>query len=126
MNLDFVIQTRYPADFAVAAGVARAWVIATPRESQFLSYGLPGDFIDRLGDAATAFEATFSAPVTAVDNRVAATAKIGESIRREMIALRICDAVMKNHYAGNTGKLAAWLSASHVEHDPKKLAPPTP
>jgi hypothetical protein len=108
---------------------ARAWVIAAgPRETNMVSYGLPADFIDTLGDSATSFEASFSAPTTAVDNRVAATASLGESIRRGMIALRICDAVMKNHYAANTGKLAAWLSASHVERDPKKPTPtpPTP
>lgn len=114
------------------------------REASFISYGLAKDLRDQLhdsadnfeaimpnvasalGDAANSFEATFSAPVTAVDNRVAATAEIGESIRRGMIALRICDAVMKNLYAANTGKLAAWLSASHVERDPKKPTPPTP
>jgi len=57
---------------------------------------------------------------------IGATAEIGESIRRGMIALRICDAVMQNIYAGNTGKLAAWNSASHVERDPQKAKPPTP
>jgi hypothetical protein len=54
-------------------------------------------------------------------------AKVGESIRRAMIALRITDAVMQNHYASNPGKLAAWRSASHVERDPVKAKPdPTP
>jgi hypothetical protein len=58
---------------------------------------------------------------------VAATAERGESIRRAMIALRITDAVMTNHYATNAGKLAAWRSASHVERDPVKAKPdPTP
>jgi hypothetical protein len=107
---------------------ARAWILAAgPREAAFIEYGLSGDFIDRLTDAANAFEATFTAPVTAIDNRVAATAEIGESIRRGMIALRITDAVMKNIYAALPGKLAAWLSASHIERDPQKAKPtPTP
>jgi hypothetical protein len=44
-----------------------------------------------------------------------------------MIALRITDACMRNLYANNPGKLAAWLSASHVERDPVKAKPvPTP
>ena len=63
---------------------------------------------------------------TGVDQRVAATAQIGESIRRGMIALRILDAVMQNLYAAFPGKLAAWQSASHVERPAKKKAPPTP
>ena len=61
--------------------------------------------------------------VSAVDERVATTALIGESIRRGMIALRILDAVMRNIYATQPGKLAAWLSASHVERAPKKKVP---
>lgn len=35
--------------------------------------------------------------------------------RKGLAALRICDAVIRNIYANNSGKLAAWLSASHVE-----------
>lgn len=35
--------------------------------------------------------------------------------RKGIAALRVCDAVIRNIYAGNPGKLAAWLSASHVE-----------
>jgi hypothetical protein len=69
------------------------------------------------------FSNVASFATTAVDERVAATALIGESIRRGMISLRICDAVMRNNYFDQPGKLAAWLSASHVERAPKKAAP---
>lgn len=60
---------------------------------------------------------------TANIDHVAATAQIGASVRRSMIALRIAEAVMKNKYADDVGKLAAWLSASHIERAPKKKAP---
>ena len=103
---------------------ARAWVIASvPFEADFIAYGLPADFRKNLTDAADAFENSIPATTSAVDARVAATAQIGESIRRAMIALRILDPVMKNIYAGNIGKLAAWLSASHIEKAPKKKTP---
>jgi hypothetical protein len=36
------------------------------------------------------------------------------------------DAIVQNKYADNPGKLAAWISASHVEKAPKKKATPTP
>ena len=52
--------------------------------------------------------------------RVAATAEIGESIRRGMVARRILDGVVRNVFASDVGKLAAWASASHVERAPKK------
>lgn len=49
-----------------------------------------------------------------------ATAEIGESIRRGMVARRILDGVVRNVFASDVGKLAAWASASHVERAPKK------
>jgi len=57
---------------------------------------------------------------------VEATAKTGESIRLGMVAVRILDGVVKNKYANDVGKLAAWTSASHVEKAPQKKKPPTP
>lgn len=106
---------------------SRAWVIAAvPYTSDFIAYGLPTHFITALGNAADAFENSMPATTTATDERVAATAEIGASSRRSMIALRILDAVMRNKYAGDAGKLAAWLSASHIEKAPKSKAPPTP
>jgi hypothetical protein len=42
-----------------------------------------------------------------------------------MIKVRILDGIVRNVYANNPGKLAAWLSASHVEKAPKKKATPT-
>jgi hypothetical protein len=43
-----------------------------------------------------------------------------------MVAQRILDGIVKNKYGNNIGKLAAWLSASHIEKAPKKQTPPTP
>lgn len=36
------------------------------------------------------------------------------------------DGIVQNKYTNGPGKLAAWLSAKHVEKAPKKKAPPTP
>lgn len=108
---------------------AYAWIDSlVAHEAQFISYGLQSDFLTLLTDAAAAFDAAMQAPMTSTEQRVAATALIGEAIRRGMISLRIVDRVMKNNYAGDPGKLAAWNSAAHVERAPKKKAPtpPTP
>jgi hypothetical protein len=40
-----------------------------------------------------------------------------------MVIVRILDGVVKNKYANDVGKLAAWISASHVEKAPKKKEP---
>ena len=106
---------------------ARAWIVElVPFDADFQRYGLDRNFIADLTAAADAFENSMAAPETAVAERVAATAEIGASIRRAMIAHRIVVAVMKVKYANNPGKLAAWLSASHIEKAPKRTPPPTP
>lgn len=45
------------------------------------------------------------------------------SLRLGMVAVRILDGVVKNKYDSDVGKLAAWISASHVEKAPKKKEP---
>ncbi len=40
-----------------------------------------------------------------------------------MVAKRILDGVVQNKYNNDPGKLAAWISASHVEKAPKKKTP---
>ena len=100
----------------VMLNTAKAWVKDLPGvEAAFLDFAMPATFIADLNAAAKAFENTIDPTSDAVDNRVEATADIGESDRKGMAALRVCDAIIRNIYANNVGKLAAWLSASHVE-----------
>ncbi len=47
-------------------------------------------------------------------------------IREGMVIVRNLDGIVKNKYANDPGKLAAWISASHVEKAPKKKETPTP
>lgn len=106
---------------------ARAFATdAVPYALDFEAYGLPKSFITDLTAAADAFELTFSTTASATAEHVEATALTGETIRLGMVAVRILDAIVKNKYSNNVGKLAAWLSASHVEKPPKKAKPPTP
>lgn len=44
----------------------------------------------------------------------------------EPVLLHTLDGIVKNRYANNPGKLAAWISASHVEKAPSTPTPPTP
>ncbi len=108
-------------------GKARAFETeANPYKAAFENYGLSGNFISDLTDAANAFEATFSTTASATAEHVAATAEEASKIRQGMIIVRILDGIVKNRYANDPGKLAAWISASHVEKAPKKTTPPTP
>lgn len=106
---------------------ARAFKIeAAPLNADFIAYGLPATFLDELQDGIDGFEASLAPTGAAIDAQVAATAEIGAAIRRGMIARRILDGVVKNKYRNNVGKLAAWLTASHIEKAPQKKVEPTP
>lgn len=54
---------------------------------------------------------------------VAATADTSAKMRAGMVKGRILDGIVRNVYANDPSKLAAWISASHVEKAPKKKAP---
>lgn len=96
------------------------------KEEDFIAYGMPATFLTDLTAAADAFEASFGPQGSAIDDHVEATAEIGESIQRGMVARRILDGVARNVYRHDTGKTAAWTSASHIERPPKSKEPPTP
>ena len=83
--------------------------------ADFIAYGLSFGFRAALNNAADAFEASFSSTASATAEHVAATADISAKIRQGMIIVRTLDGIVKNIYANNPGKLAAWLSASHVQ-----------
>lgn len=99
---------------------------ANPYKSDFEAYGLPAGFIADLTAAADAFEASFSNTASATAEHVAATADEAAKVRSGMIIVRVLDGIVKNRYANDPGKLAAWISASHVEKAPKKKGPTPP
>ncbi len=104
---------------------ARAFHTETAeRNDDFVAYGLPDDFRADLQSDIDAFEASLGETGSAIDSHVEATAEVGEIIRRGMVCRRILDGVVKNKYRDDVGKLAAWLSASHIEKAPKAKAPP--
>lgn len=99
---------------------------AVARQADFIAYGLPATFIADLTAAADAFEVTFATAASATADQVAATAETAGFIREGLIAKRVLDGIVRNRYGDNPGKLAAWLSASHVEKAPKATPPATP
>lgn len=99
---------------------------SAPYEADFIDYDMPSDFRDVLNAACDAFEASFSTTASATAEHVAATAGTSAKIRKGMIIVRTIDGPLKNKYANNPGKLAAWISASHVEKAPQPKDPPTP
>jgi len=117
---------RNATDQTLLAAARAFYTASEEHETDFIAFGLQPGFRDDLNTTADAFEASFGATATAIDAHVAATAEIAEAIRLGVQAVRVLDAVVRNKYAANTGKLAAWTSASHIEKDPKKPKLPSP
>jgi hypothetical protein len=88
----------------------------------FKRYGLDDKVVlPKLQTAIDQFEASLAPPEMAKDAQVEATAALGEAVRRGMIAWRILRGVMKVKYKNNPAKYQAWLSASNIEKDSKKV-----
>ena len=108
-------------------GKARSFLTAaTPLEASFLLYDMEAGFVTELETLIDLFEQSLEPPGTAIDAHVEATAETGEKIREGMIAVRIINAPVKNAFRNDVGKLAAWLSASHIEKAPKRATEPKP
>lgn len=95
-------------------------------EAGFISYGLAADFRDQLHDSADNFESIIPNIASALADRVEAVAEIEDWVTQGMRSRRILDGIVKIRYANNPGKLAAWISAAHIEKAPAKPKPPTP
>lgn len=121
--------------FRIPANTSDQNMLATARafhtnsaeyESDFHRYGLEETFRAELQASIDAFSDVLIPVGTALDEQTASTALIGDAIRRGMIARRILEGIVKNKYRNNVGKIAAWLSASHIDRSPRKPNPPTP
>lgn len=104
---------------------------ALPLKAEFVKRGLSPDFLEELDEDIEAFENSLTRRTQVTTTHITATATIDDLIERGMGIVRELDAIMRNLYEGNPGKLAAWLSASRVERAPRRTrqqppSPPTP
>jgi hypothetical protein len=115
---------------AVLATARAAATDALPLKAEFIKRGLPDDFIDDLEADIEILEQAITSKVQGKESHVAATAAIDREIERGMNAVRELDPVVRNKFASDPATLAAWLSATHVERNPRRKraapAPPTP
>jgi hypothetical protein len=100
---------------------------ALPYKAEFIKRGLPATFLDDLNDDIAAFEETLTQRTLGQETHINATATIDDLIERGMQIVRQLDPIMRNLFENEPGKLAAWLSASHIERAPRrKPQPPAP
>lgn len=92
---------------------------AEPLAEEFVSRGMPPDFIDDLKARILAVEQAVDARAQKEAEQVASTAGIGEAAEQGLEAVRELRPIVRNVYASNEAELAAWESASHVERAPR-------
>ncbi len=104
---------------------ARAFVTAaTPLKPLFISNELPSTFLEDLTAAVTSFEQSITSYNQQRAGRAAATASLKQALSGVLRLRRELDPIVRNKFRGDTAKLAAWESASHMERDPQRA--PTP
>jgi hypothetical protein len=107
------------------ASAARAFAAdAVPLTAQFTRYGLPADFLDRLGEAIEALEQAIDTQQRSKRSQVSATAALDDVIECGVNKVRQLDAVVRNTFRDDPAKLAEWENARHTRRAPTTATPP--
>lgn len=110
-----------PAD-STATKTAKTALVA-----RFVAHEMNANFVTNLQNDRKAVTDAQAEMESDSEGRVGNTAVISPLIRQGIKAINTLDAIMHNKYSTQADKLAAWISASHIERDPQKAKPvPTP
>ena len=106
---------------------ARAFILnGTPMATDFEAFGLSKTWFAEMTTAADEFEASLGTTASAQANRAGATAELHDWTVQGMRARRVLDGIVRNVFATDPGKLAAWAQASHIERRSEPNKPVTP
>ena len=94
--------------------------------AQFVAHEMPANFVAALQADRAAYGTDTTQRETKREAGVGNTATIGTLIAQGMKAVTTLDAIMHNKYASQPAKMAAWLTAAHIERDAQRGTTPTP
>jgi hypothetical protein len=101
--------------------------------AKFVAHEMSADFVTHLRNDCDAITAANKEAENKRENNVGNTANVGPTLKLAGDAVTSLNAIMHNRYANQPDKLAAWMTASHIERDPKRNSkksdaptPPTP
>lgn len=94
--------------------------------ARFISYELPTDFVEDLRADREAIREANQHNQGETQGGVENTQLIGEILARAANDVQELDAIIRNKYARNPAKLAAWASASRIERAPQREKKPVP
>jgi hypothetical protein len=98
-------------------------------KAQFIAHELPADFLEDLAADKAAFQSAIADQGNAKGDHIAARQELDDARDNLVATLRGLTGVIKIRYVNNSGKLAEWTAASHIERPskrPKKAEPPPP
>jgi hypothetical protein len=94
--------------------------------AKFTAHEMPASFVTALQTDRAAYGTDTTQRETKREAGVGNTATIGSLIAQGMQAVTTLDAIMHNKYASQPAKMAAWLTAAHIERDAQRGTTPTP
>lgn len=92
---------------------------AEPLEADFIARGMSANFVADLTAKRDAFEAVVNDSDASRMKKVGVNAQFSEPVKKCRAVIEDVEPIVKMVYRTNPGKLAEWLSASHVERAPK-------
>lgn len=100
---------------------------ATPLEAEFIKYGMSAGFLAELTTEIADFSHATSEHQNHTQTGVSVTANVDDAIQEGLSIRHRLNAIVRITLSDDSGLLAAWQSASHIEHPGRKpKAPPTP
>lgn len=91
-----------------------------PHKARFVEYGLAADFLDKLGEKIDTFEQSANRQHTGTSARKGDSAAINAALDAVDEEIARLDAIIRNKFADDAARLAAWESARRIEHAPQK------
>jgi hypothetical protein len=90
---------------------------------QFIAHEMPANFVATLQTDRAAITTAQGSQENLRQTGVGDTATIGQLIAQGMTALTTLDAIMHNKYGSQPDKMAAWLTAAHIERAAQSAKP---
>lgn len=106
-------------------GVAKASATdAVPFKSDFIRFAMPKEFLDDLNEHIADFETALTTQQTGKGHQVAANAAFDDKMGEVLSDIRQVESIVDNTFHDDPGRLAAWMTARHVERSPRKKKEP--
>jgi hypothetical protein len=116
---------RNATDQLLLATAEAAVADATPLKNDFIRFAMPANFLVDLTERVAEFRNALTEQQTGKGKSVMANAAMDEVRASVMAAIRQLDAIVPNTFHDDPARLAAWLTARHVERSPRPKKTPS-